>query len=87
MTRVEKAEVIGKLYSRNNTQESIAKLLKMSVSDVGAVTRWMGFKHTKYVTPENLNDNQLIKPIRFEEDISFLDKYPDENFIDYLKEV
>lgn len=77
--RVRKAEKITDLYeSKEWRQEDIAKELGIPISIVRKVTQICGYEHGKKKSnsnPNNLNEGQTIRPISFDDELSFLDRY------------
>ena len=74
--RFRKANIIIDYYGRDrtHTQEDVAKELNIDVDIVRRVTKLFNYRHTKALTPENLNEGQTISPLIFADKLAFLDK-------------
>ena len=81
MNSFEKAEkIISDYETRKYRQEDLAKKYNIPIGDIQKITQAYGFQHTKRVTVENCNEGQSVKPLIFDTDISFLEKYGDDHF-------
>lgn len=66
------------LYAgRAYTQKDIAKELNIPVDLVSKCCRNMNYEHTKFVTKDNRNPGQYIRPINISCENGFLLKYYD----------
>lgn len=67
-------------YGKRKSQMEIADMFDMNVQDVSYVTQLNNYRHTIKITPENRRDDEKIMMAYTIEALSFLDKYPIENF-------
>ena len=85
MNVFDKAKIIISLYEDNQlTQAEVSKRLNISVYDVQKVTQACGYRRGNRVNSDNGRESEEKKIICRYEDLKCLEKYPDENFREYM---
>lgn len=83
MTGAEKAKIIIDAYQKRNfTQAQLAAKYNISESDIRKTLQLSNYEHTIHRNSSNLRDGQSYRPIIFDQDFNFLDKYDDTLFFD-----